>query len=84
MVLAVRSHNVGDTVTITLMRGSKEMQVEVTLGSDEDAQSSTSKDESSQGSLLEQYLRQYGYGDSDSGSSNNGYGSNGYGLGLGN
>ncbi len=84
VVLAVRSHNVGDTVTITLMRGSKEMQVEVTLGSDEDAQSSTSKDESSQGSLLEQYLRQYGYGDSDSGSSSNGYGSNGYGLGLGN
>ena len=84
VVLAVRSHNVGDTVTITLMRGSKEMQVEVTLGSDEDAQSSTSKDESSQGSLLEQYLRQYGYGNSDSGSSN-GYGSNnGYGLGLGN
>ncbi len=83
VVLAVRSHNVGDTVTITLMRGSKEMQVEVTLGSDEDSQSSSSKDESSQGSLLEQYLRQYGYGNGDSDSSN-GYSGRSNGLGLGN
>ncbi|WP_337371040.1 S1C family serine protease [Parolsenella catena] len=59
LVLAVRSHSVGDTVTVTLMRGSKQMQVQVTLGSDEALQQQDS-DSSSQGSLLEQYLEQYG------------------------
>ena len=76
LVLAVRSHSVGDTVTVTLMRGSKEMQVQVTLGSDEALQQQQESDSSSQGSLLEQYLEQYGqqYGGQDgSGSSGNGY-----------
>lgn len=60
LVLAVRSHSVGDTVTVTLMRGSKQMQVQVTLGSDEALQQQQDGDSSSQGSLLEQYLEQYG------------------------
>ena len=60
LVLAVRSHSVGDTVTVTLMRGSKQMQVQVTLGSDEAFQQQQDSDSSSQGSLLEQYLEQYG------------------------
>ena len=60
LVLAVRSHGVGDTVTVTLMRGSKQMQVQVTLGSDEALQQQQDSDSSSQGSLLEQYLEQYG------------------------
>ena len=60
LVLAVRSHSVGDTVTVTLMRGSKQMQVQVTLGSDEALQRQQDSDSSSQGSLLEQYLEQYG------------------------
>ena len=60
LVLAVRSHSVGDTVTVTLMRGSKQMQVQVTLGSDEALQQQQDSDSSSQGSLLEQYLEQYG------------------------
>ena len=34
LVLAVRSHNVGDTVTITYVRGNQENTAEVTLGSD--------------------------------------------------
>ena len=59
LVLAVRSHSVGDTVTVTLMRGSKQMQVQVTLGSDEALQQQQDGDSSSQGSLLEQYLEQY-------------------------
>ena len=60
LVLAVRSHSVGDTVTVTLMRGSKQMEVQVTLGSDEALQQQQDSDSSSQGSLLEQYLEQYG------------------------
>ncbi|WP_417573792.1 S1C family serine protease [Parolsenella catena] len=60
LVLAVRSHSVGDTVTVTLMRGSKQMQVQVTLGSDEALQQQQDSDSSSQGSLLEQYLERYG------------------------
>lgn len=60
LVLAVRSHSVGDTVTVTLMRGSKQMQVQVTLGSDEALQQQQDSDSSSQGSLLEQYLEQHG------------------------
>ena len=76
LVLAVRSHSVGDTVTVTLMRGSKQMQVQVTLGSDEALQQQQSSDSSSQGSLLEQYLEQYEqqYGNSgNSGNSGNGF-----------
>lgn len=34
MVLAVRSHNVGDTVSVTYNRGGQETSVDVTLGSD--------------------------------------------------
>ena len=60
LVLAVRSHSVGDTVTVTLMRGSRQIQVQVTLGSDEALQQQQDSDSSSQGSLLEQYLEQYG------------------------
>ena len=84
VVLAVRSHNVGDKVKVTLMRGSQQMDVEVTLGSDEQLQAQQKEDQStSQGSLLEQYLNQFGYGNgsgSDSGSDGSGS-SNGYGRG---
>lgn len=34
-ILAVRSHSIGETVSVTLMRGSEEKTVDVTLGSDE-------------------------------------------------
>ena len=73
LVLAVRSHSVGDTVTVTLMRGSKQMQVQVTLGSDEALQQQQESDSSSQGSLLEQYLEQYGRQNGNSGNSGNGF-----------
>ena len=73
LVLAVRSHSVGDTVTVTLMRGSKQMQVQVTLGSDEALQQQQESDSSSQGSLLEQYLEQYGQQYGNSGNSGNGF-----------
>ncbi len=73
LVLAVRSHRVGDKVTVTLMRGSKQISVDVTLGSDESMQNSE-QDESSQGSLLEQYLKQYGYGNGNGNSDSRGHG----------
>ena len=34
-ILAVRSHDIGDTVEVVVMRGDREMSFEVTLGSDE-------------------------------------------------
>ncbi len=77
VVLAVRSHNVGDTVQVKLMRGSQEMTVSVTLGSDEALQSQQDDQSSSQGSLLERHLKQYGYGNgsgSDSGGGSTGRG----------
>ena len=59
------------------MRGSQEMTVSVTLGSDEALQSQQDDQSSSQGSLLERRLKQYGYGNgsgSDSGSGPTGRG----------
>ena len=38
VILAVRSHNIGDTVSVTVMRGSEEKTFEVTLDSDEELQ----------------------------------------------
>ena len=35
MVLEVRSHSIGETVTVTVMRGDDRLDFEVTLGSDE-------------------------------------------------
>lgn len=40
MILAVRSHSIGDTVKVTVMRGDDEMTFDVTLGSDEALQNS--------------------------------------------
>lgn len=37
LMIAVRQHNVGDTVSVTYYRDDKELQVDVTLGSDTDA-----------------------------------------------
>ena len=40
VILAVRSHSIGDTVKVTVMRGSDEKTFDVTLGSDEALQQS--------------------------------------------
>ncbi|MGQ5426103.1 S1C family serine protease [Thermophilibacter sp. ZX-H3] len=37
-ILAVRSHSIGETVKVTVMRGSEELTLDVTLGSDESLQ----------------------------------------------
>ena len=39
LIIALREHEVGDTVTLTVMRGDKEQSIDVTLGSDEALQS---------------------------------------------
>lgn len=86
LILAIRSYNIGDTVTVKFVRGTEEKSVQVTLGSDEALQSSNSGSSSDSGdsssdqnSLLQQYrdyleqlLNGNGYGDSY-GNGGNGY-----------
>ena len=45
-ILAVRSHNIGDTVTVTVMRGSEQKSFDVTLGSDEELQKQQEEEKS--------------------------------------
>lgn len=44
MILAVRGHDIGETVDVTVMRGDEEMTFSVTLGSDETLQEMQSQD----------------------------------------
>ena len=64
LLLAVRSHNPGDSVTITLYRSNEMQTVTVTLGSDEGQSKTTQKSNSN----------------SNSNSNNNSGGNNGYDL----
>ncbi|MCH3967079.1 MAG: trypsin-like peptidase domain-containing protein [Atopobiaceae bacterium] len=89
LILAVRSHKTGDVVDVVLTRGSQQMTVSVTLGSDEELQKEESSSSSSSGSSssssgssnsgssnsLENLLNGLGYGNSGSSSSSNGSGS---------
>ena len=47
MVLAVRSHEIGDTVTVTVVRGTETKNLTVTLGSDEALQAQREQENSS-------------------------------------
>ena len=47
MVLAVRSHDIGDTVTVTVVRGNETKDLTVTLGSDETLQAQREQENSS-------------------------------------
>jgi putative serine protease PepD len=47
MVLAVRSHEIGDTVTVTVVRGTETKDLTVTLGSDEALQAQREQENSS-------------------------------------
>ena len=86
LIIAVRTYDVGDTVTFTLVRDSTEMTVEVTLGSDEALQtededttdSSSELDDMSEDELRE-YLEDLLEDQENSGSSGNGSGNEGYG-----
>ena len=44
-LLAIRSHSVGETVTVTVMRGDEELSFDVTLGSDEALQEEEEENE---------------------------------------
>ena len=50
MVLAVRSHDIGDTVTVTVVRGNETKDLTVTLGSDEALQAQREQENSSSNS----------------------------------
>lgn len=73
MILAIRSKNVGDTVSVTFVRDGKEQTVQVTLGSDESLQAEQQQDQNSNsGSSIFGYGLGNGLG--DNGSSSNGLG----------
>ena len=79
LIIALRSYEVGDKVTLTIMRGKDEKKVEVTLGSDEKLQQEQQDNSDSDGSgngmtreeMLE-YLEQLfgGQGQGDQGQQN--------------
>ena len=75
--LAIRAHDVGDKVTITVMRGSSEKTLEVTLGSDEKLQ----EQEAAQQQEAQQQSQQGGNRDQGQGNGQGDAGSDGYGLG---
>ena len=72
LTLAVRSHNPGDTVTVTVNRNGETVELEVTLGEDEDQTGAETQQESSDMSWGDIIDRLYGGG------------SGGYGYGYGN
>ena len=62
LIIAMRSYNVGDTVKLTVVRGAKELEVEVTLGSDEALQAEqedTATGEGGGNSITEEEMRRY-------------------------
>ncbi|MBP3884481.1 MAG: trypsin-like peptidase domain-containing protein [Olsenella sp.] len=61
MILDVRSHQVGETISVTLMRGKEEKTVDVTLGSDEKLQEQL-KQQSQRQNTLGDTPNSYGYG----------------------
>ncbi len=63
LILAIRSHNVGDTVTITYVRNGQEQTCQVTLGSDESLQAQQQEDQNSNSGSG---LFGYGYGNNGS------------------
>lgn len=62
LIIALRSHEVGEKVEITLMRGKEEKKVTVELGSDEELQNQQQDDSSpdtGNGGITDEQLRQY-------------------------
>ena len=72
MVLAVRSHDIGDTVTVTVVRGNETKDLTVTLGSDETLQAQREQENSSTTNGLN--------GTTENGTGLNGTGTNGTGT----
>ena len=63
LIIAIREHEVGEKVTLTVMRGTEEQQVEVTLGSDEalqaEQQDATEGNGSGGNNMTEEQFLQY-------------------------
>ena len=62
LIITLREHEVGDTVTLTVVRDGSEQSIDVTLGSDEALQSEQQDNSTGSGagnSLTEEELRQY-------------------------
>lgn len=78
LIIQVRTHAIGDTVTLTVVRGDESLEVDVVLGSDEGA---AAAEESSNGYGAYGVMPGFGYGGPGSGSGG-GFGS-GYGGWLG-
>lgn len=72
MILAVRSHEIGDTVKVTVMRGDQQMDFDVTLDDDEELQKQQEEERNQPKSDINDYL-QNNNGDG-SGNGGNGYG----------
>lgn len=64
MILAVRSHDIGETVKVTVMRGNEEMTFDVTLGSDEALQALQQQQQQEQQQMYPQG-NDYGNGQGD-------------------
>ena len=71
--MAVRSHEIGDTVKVTVMRGDQQMDFDVTLDDDEELQKQQEEERNQPKSDINDYL-QNNNGDG------NGNGGNGYGY----
>ncbi|MFR7670713.1 MAG: hypothetical protein ACLU0O_08570 [Collinsella sp.] len=62
LIIALRSHEVGEKIEITLMRGKEEKKVTVELGSDEELQNQQQDDsatDTGNGGITDEQLRQY-------------------------
>ena len=62
LIIAAREHAIGDTITLTVVRGKKTMKVDVKLGSDADVQTESQDGTTGDGSgnsLSEEELREY-------------------------
>ena len=57
MILAVRSHEIGDTVKVTVMRGDQQMDFDVTLDDDEELQKQQEEERNQPKSDINDYLQ---------------------------
>ena len=59
LIMALREHEVGDKVTLTVVRGNETKKIEVTLGSDADLQADQQDTSSGNGAMTEEEFLQY-------------------------
>ena len=59
LIMALREHEVGDKVTLTVVRGDETKKIDVTLGSDADLQTDQQDTSSGNGAMTEEEFLQY-------------------------